>query len=61
MEICLQLTNLQPKFHLIIIWKSYKKYNDFAKIENRLPLFIYNKLLYLYKIKICGTLLLTII
>ena len=51
MEIHLKLTNLQPKFHLIVIWKTYKIYKDFAKIENRLPLFIYNKVLNLYSIK----------
>ena len=45
MEIHLKLTNLQPKIHLILIWKIYKMYKDFAIIENRLPLFIYNKLL----------------
>ena len=51
MEIHLKLTNLQSKFHLIDILKSYEIFNFFSKIENRLPLFNYIKLISLHKIK----------
>ena len=51
MEIHLKLTNLQPKYHLIAILKSYEIFNFFSKIENRPPLFNYNKLIHFYEIK----------
>ena len=51
MEIHLKLTNLQSKFPLIAILKSYEIFKFFSKIENRVPLFNYKKLIIFYEIK----------